>query len=81
MKISEIVTTLVEIRFVIRYCGIGFTKVVGSMGVGVVYVNGLDMRSCIVLSRIPVPSFGCLSPISLVTAIWSVNSMEQLCNL
>lgn len=58
MRISEIGTP-VEIRFFIRYCGIGFTKVVGSMGVGVVYLNGFDMRSHIVLSRriIPAPSF------------------------
>ena len=58
MRISEI-GTLVEICVFIRYCGIGFTKVVGSMGVGVVYLNGFDMRSYIVLSRriIPAPSF------------------------
>jgi hypothetical protein len=56
MRISEI-GTLVEIRFFIRYCGIGFTKVVGSMGVGVVYLNGFDMRSYIVLSRVPASSF------------------------
>jgi len=65
MRISEI-GTLFEIRFFFRYCGIGFTKVVGSMGVGVVYFNGFDMRSHIVLSRkILGPSFDCLSAIFL----------------
>jgi hypothetical protein len=42
MRISEI-GTLVEIRFF--YSILWVTKVVGSMGVGVVYLNGFDMRS------------------------------------